>query len=614
MRTVREYLGASEVTGPLQPASNTVRYTRVFTRSDNVKLALLGTAHVVAALAFITYLAWPSHLPLMDHSIPYDALAAVGSVLIIALPTIQMFQTLFAVHYASRAVDPVPMVPKPGLRVAMLTTICPGKEPWDVAEKTLLKFKEQIHDGTVDAWILDEGDDPIIKARCAQLGINHFSRKGVPEWNTVEPPRKRKWLLWQSRAAVMPHRAKTKHGNHNSWRAMHEHKYDVVTQMDPDHCPLDSDDFLLRVLGYFNDPDVAFVVAPQVYGNQEQSFVAQGAAELTYVFHGVIQRGCNGLGAPVLIGTNHAYRPQAWKQIGGYQDCIIEDHLTAMVIPSQTNPVTGNRWKGVYTPDILTAGEGPTTFTDFFSQQRRWAYGIFEIATKHSPNILPKVTWHQRISFASLQFFYPSVGATWLLGNVLSAIYLLFGVTSSRLHPLWWAVLFTLNIIPGLGITMWFRKFNLVEHERKSLNIVGMALNLATCPVYLAAGFSQLFGRGLAYKVTAKGALASGDTWETFRLHIRWALFALGCITVGLVMHHAYAALYVWMSLTLLYALYPIAIWLHFKRKAEAAPRHALRRVPVQWDPAPNRIIDLRDRTIDLREPVMKGAYATIED
>ena len=92
-----------------------------------------------------------------------------------------------------------------------------------------------------------------------------------------------------------------------------------------------------------------------------------------------MQRGGNGLGAPLLIGTNHLYRPTAFAQIGGYQDSIIEDHLTAMAIYAAINPETGDRWRGVYTPDIIAIGEGPTSFTDYFNQQKRWAYGIWEI-------------------------------------------------------------------------------------------------------------------------------------------------------------------------------------------------------------------------------------------
>jgi cellulose synthase (UDP-forming) len=54
-----------------------------------------------------------------------------------------------------------------------------------------------------------------------------------------------------------------------------------------------------------------------VYGDAQSDFVAHGAAAQAYVFHGVVQRGGNGLAAPLLIGTNHVYRVATWRQIGG---------------------------------------------------------------------------------------------------------------------------------------------------------------------------------------------------------------------------------------------------------------------------------------------------------
>ena len=216
------------------------------------------------------------------------------------------------------------MRPDPGLRVAVLTTIVPAREPLELVMMTLRAMKRIRHDGELDVWLLDEGNDPEVRRRCAEIGVRHFSRREHPEWNQ----------------ASGPFRAKTKHGNHNAWRMLHELDYDVVAQMDPDHVPYPN--FLERTLGYFADPDTAFVVAPQVYGNMSESFVARGAAELAYIFHGIIQRGGNGHGAPLLIGTNHLYRPAALRQIGGYQDCIIEDHLTALVTYGAVNAATGN--------------------------------------------------------------------------------------------------------------------------------------------------------------------------------------------------------------------------------------------------------------------------------
>ena len=226
-------------------------------------------------------------------------------------------------------------------------------------------------------------------------------------------------------------RARTKAGNHNAWRAEHEHDYDVVAQMDPDHVPLPY--FLERTLGYFRDPDVAFVVAPQVYGNMYDNWIAHGASVQQYLFSGIIERGGNGLDAPLLIGTNHLYRPAAWAQIGGYQDSIIEDHLTEHAGAGAVNPATGRRWKGVYTPDVIAVGEGPTSWADYFNQQKRWAYGIWEILLRRAAACGGACrARHSGCSTACVQFYYPSVAVTLLLGNVATALYLLFG---SRVDP-----------------------------------------------------------------------------------------------------------------------------------------------------------------------------------
>jgi len=85
--------------------------------------------------------------------------------------------------------------------------------------------------------------------------------------------------------------------------------------MDPDHVP--EPWFLERTVGYFNDSDTAFVVAPQIYGNGDRSWIARGAGQLESIFQALVQRGANGMGAPLLIGTNHLYRTKCWQQIGG---------------------------------------------------------------------------------------------------------------------------------------------------------------------------------------------------------------------------------------------------------------------------------------------------------
>ncbi|WP_197537386.1 glycosyltransferase family 2 protein [Modestobacter italicus] len=532
---------ATEITGALQAPGATVQYRDALTPGQRRRVLGVGAAHVVVSLALAVYLLLPGNLPQLAGNALTDALSVAGLVLMVLLQLIAGVRTWTVAYHAGAARDPIPMRPRPGRRVAVLTTIVPGKEPVELVMATLRAMTRIRHDGPLDVWLLDEGDDPEVRRRCAEIGVKHFSRKGRPEWNQPEGP----------------FRAKTKHGNHNSWRSVHEQDYDVVAQMDPDHVPFPN--FLERTLGYFSDEDVAFVVAPQVYGNLDESFVARGSAELAYLFHGIIQRGGNGHEAPLLIGTNHLYRPAALAQIGGYQDCIIEDHLTSMVVYTTVNEVTGGNWKGVYTPDIVAVGEGPATYSDFFSQQKRWAYGIWQIARQHSPRVFGQMrTPAQRLSFLALQAHYPTTSIAWVGGIALTVLYLVGCVSITHLPLLQWGVLFGANLALGLLFTFSMRRYNLVEHERRSWGLTGFALDMLTAPVYVAAAAAQLAGRPLVYVVTAKGSAATGDTWRTFRPHLIWAAVALGSITAGLLEDHDFVTLYFWAGLTAAVCLAPM--------------------------------------------------------
>jgi hypothetical protein len=550
---------ATELTGAVEHAGTQVRYRDALTRRQRLGVMGIGWFHVVLTLVLTGYLLAPANLPWLGSNPVVGVVTVAGLLIMVALQLVSALRTWTITYHAGRARDPIPMTPHSGLRVAVLTTIVPGKEPLELVMATVRAMQRIRHDGVLDVWLLDEGDDDEVRRRCAELGVRHFSRKGRPEWNQPSGP----------------FRARTKHGNHNSWRVGHELDYDVVAQMDPDHVPFPN--FLERTLGYFSDPDVAFVVAPQVYGNLRESFVARGAAQLAYLFHGIIQRGGNGHGAPLLIGTNHLYRPAAFRQIGGYQDCIIEDHLTSMAIYTAVNEATGGNWKGVYTPDILAVGEGPATYSDFFSQQKRWAYGIWEIARRHSPVLFPNMlTRQQRWSFFALQSHYPTTAITWVGGIALTALYLLGGVTVTHLPLAQWGVLFASNLLVGLAFFFCMRRFNLVEHERRTWGFTGLALDLITAPVYVAAAAAQLAGRPLQYVVTPKGSAATGDNWRTFRAHLFWLGVALSAVAAGLTLHHDYPTLYVWALLTVVIcAAGPLHVAL--RRAAEALPLHLAR-------------------------------------
>jgi cellulose synthase/poly-beta-1,6-N-acetylglucosamine synthase-like glycosyltransferase len=557
--THRAYAACNTLTGPLTTPTGPhlpVVYTSTARPAQRFMLSVLIALNFLTAIVFIGWLALPRHIPgAMSGADATDwhvIVARVAFCFVILVELVRLLQNLAVWVFAWKAADPVPMVPEPGLRIAMLTTIVPAKEPIDVVERSLKAMQKVRYPGHVDIWILDEGNDPRVKAMAKKLGVKHFSRRGRPEFNQPDGP----------------FRTKTKAGNHNAWRFTHEHVYDVVAQMDPDHVPLPS--FLERTVGYFRDPDVAFVVAPQVYGNMYGGWVVHGASVQQYLFSGLIERGGNGLGAPLLIGTNHLYRPLAWALIDGYQDSIIEDHLTSMVVMGSNNPLTDRRWKGVYTPDVIAVGEGPTTWTDYFNQQKRWAYGVWEILLRRSRPHLRRLSAGQRLCYGLVQSYYPSVALSAVSGTLATAAYLGFGIGAMRVEWQLWLILWSASMGSWALLWLWLRRFNLAEHERRELGVHGMLLALFAVPVYVVAGVSALLRRPLAYAVTAKGRLASADGPRSFRLHAAWAGVSAALLGVSLWLGHHSDALRFWSALSIVAGICPPLIawitWLRNRR------------------------------------------------
>ena len=151
---------------------------------------------------------------------------------------------------------PKTISPSPGWKIGVATTFVPGLESFEMLEETVAALVAMKYPH--DTWVLDEGDHDGVKALCQRRGAHHFTRKNLTQYQT----------------ASGRYEAGTKHGNYNAWLSEVGYaRYDIITGFDPDHVPYA--EFLNHVLGFFNDPGVAYVQAPQVCYNQGASFVSQ---------------------------------------------------------------------------------------------------------------------------------------------------------------------------------------------------------------------------------------------------------------------------------------------------------------------------------------------------
>ncbi|MFJ4472454.1 glycosyltransferase family 2 protein [Streptomyces sp. NPDC089424] len=561
-----DYEHYSRLAGPLtEPGPGgpyRVRYRSLISQEPHrVRVALMLAAAPLLSLVLLVWLLHPAHWTARDHP-AYAFLPALDVVMLVAIGLIEFFRcmnVLSNAHATLVARDPVPVVPEAGTSVAFLTSFVPGKEPLEMVTRTLQAAVRIRHRGLLHVWLLDEGDDPEVKEVCARLGVHHFTRKGVPRWNQAKGP----------------HRARTKHGNYNAWLDAHGDAYDFFASVDTDHVPLPN--YLERMLGYFRDPDIAFVIGPQVYGNYD-TFVTKAAESQQFLFHALIQRAGNRYGAPMFVGTSNAVRIKALKQIGGLYDSITEDMATGFEIHRHRNPVTRRKWRSVYTPDVLAVGEGPTAWTDFFTQQMRWSRGTYETILKQYWKGWYSLPPAKLLNYTMMIIFYPMSALNWILAALSCALFLGLGASGVNIDPAVWLMLYGNASALQIGLYVWNRRHNVSPHEPEgSGGVAGMVMSALSAPLYAKALIDAALRRRSRFVVTPKGDSASPDRWfGTFRYHWYFILVFGASIAAGHRFGHSHPAMVLWASFALLVTATPVLAWRwelrQARRRTAAAP------------------------------------------
>ncbi|MET7937756.1 cellulose synthase catalytic subunit [Streptomyces sp. NPDC005322] len=555
-----DYEHYSRLAGPLTEPGRPyrVRYRGLLADEPHrVGAALLLGAAPLVSLGLLVWLMRPAHWTSRAGGGP--VMAVLDGVVLVSMGLIELFRTLnvaSVAHATLVARDPVPVVAETGTKVAFITTFVPGKEPLEMARRTLEAAVRVRHRGVLHVWLLDEGDDPVVREVCRRLNVYHFTRKGVARWNRPRGP----------------FRARTKHGNYNAWLDAHGDEYDFFASVDTDHVPLPN--YLERMLGFFRDPDIAFVVGPQVYGNYDTA-VTKAAESQQFLFHALIQRAGNAYRGPMFVGTNNAVRISALKSIGGLYDSITEDMATGFELHRHRNPATGRKWGSVYTPDVLAVGEGPTAWTDFFTQQLRWSRGTYETILNQFWRGLFTLPPGTFFNYALMVPFYPMAALNWILAALSCALFLGFGASGIRIDPAIWMMLHGNASALQIGLYAWNRRHNVSPHEPEgSGGVAGMAMSALAAPVYARSLCDALLRRRSRFVVTPKGGSSSPDTlFGTFRIHLFFLVVFGGSLASSFYFGHSHPAMTVWASLALAVTAAPIIAWRWTVRQEKRNPQ-----------------------------------------
>ncbi|MEO6206399.1 MAG: glycosyltransferase, partial [Candidatus Limnocylindrales bacterium] len=331
-----------------------------------------------------------------------------------------------------------------------------------------------------ETWVLDDGDRPEVADLARSLGANYLAR---------------------------PTHEHAKAGNVN--HALTIIKADLVAILDADHVA--SPDFMVRTLGYFDDPRTALVQTPQEFYNVNSfehedrgiptaNVTTDGTATERFheqaLFYRVLQPAKNRWGGAFWCGTGAVVRTSALAEVGGVAtETITEDIHTTIRLHRRG-------WRTVYHNEVLARGLAASDAATYQLQRHRWGTGAMQVLRTENPMLVSGLTLPQRLSYAStlLGWFDAWRSLGYLL---LPIIVIATGAVPIKAEPLTFGIAFGANFVLGqLALRVLSRGCHrpvlsvLFEFVRMTPNIL--------------ATLTLLTNRRAAFRVTPKGRTAGG--------------------------------------------------------------------------------------------------------
>jgi cellulose synthase (UDP-forming) len=314
-------------------------------------------------------------------------------------------------------------------------------------------------------YVLDDGKRQDVMDLAKELGIGYIRRTG---------------------------NANAKAGNLN--HALSVTSGEFILQLDTDHVPLPT--IVDRIIGYFNDPKVAFIQTPQDFYNTD-SFThvfneeARTLWEENRIFYSLLQPGKDVHNASFFCGSCGMLRRKALEDIGGFStETIIEDMETSLKLHTRG-------WKSVYHAEPLAFGLSPGSAAAFHVQRLRWAEGSMQMLRKMNPLTLPGLQPGQRAAYFAANV-YPIDGLQKAIFYTAPVIFLLTGMVPlvADTEALLW------RLIPYLVITI--GAFELLARGTGWL-FIQERYNMAKFFTYILALRAYFTNKKLKFNVTPKG-------------------------------------------------------------------------------------------------------------
>ena len=266
-------------------------------------------------------------------------------------------------------------------------------EPLDIIEKTIVGALS-IDYPNARVWVLDDGRRKWLRDFCERKGAGYITR---------------------------PDSKGAKAGNIN--HALTQTSADFVAVFDADFIP--QRNFLMRTMGFFEDPKVGIVQIPHTFYNfdpmQANLALRKTMPDDQRLFFESIMPSRDGWDAAFCCGSNSVTRRSAMREAG---DALPTNSVTEDILLSLK--LLRHGYITRYLCERLAFGLAPESIKAFFVQRQRWARGAIQIL------YLPEGPLGKGLRFIHRLLFLPSNWLTQSLMMLMSLItplvFLLFGL------------------------------------------------------------------------------------------------------------------------------------------------------------------------------------------
>lgn len=376
--------------------------------------------------------------------------------------------------------------PLPDRQVAVL--IATYNEDEDVLRPTVIGALGIEYQGHLRICVCDDGERGWVRAMCEELGAEYICRPA---------PRRH-----------------AKAGNLN--HAITVVDAEFLVTLDADHVPVPG--LLREMLGYFSDPEMALVQAPQSFYNRGFGHPKEAEDPLRNdqsLFFDVLMRGKDRHGAAFWCGCPSVLRREALLDVGLVATTtVVEDSHTSLLMHAAG-------WRSAYHHAPMAYGLAPEEISAFVVQRGRWALGMLQMLRRDPPFAKRGLSIGQRIEYTANCLHFLEVIPR-LVGMVVPVLVLTLGLYPINADPALYWMLFApqLVLVPLASWALTEGRYRPLESERFA--VIRME-------PYLRALSGLFLSRPAAFKVTPKGARdTGGEALRALRLPIALALAGLG--------------------------------------------------------------------------------------